>query len=223
MQWRDWITSVKEGGTKQNHWRNQQPDLVWDFVHQGRSSGLSRMLPWCSIWSTPTKTPGDLSQFLGKYCSFLSILSQVSNIKVCLVAFLPYLLLVEEMSSRSQALIVASHLLCISRSLGHSSSGLSSWILTQHSFQIRCMLSDIRMWYTRAAPGRVFPLSILNLINPHPITALIFASSGQVSCFLSYSSWTPFRITFWPGMSQCSRKCSRLSVVLHFWQFAWWP
>jgi len=43
---------------------------VWDSEYQGGSSGLSRVPSWCVLWSIPTKTPVDFSQFLGRFSSF---------------------------------------------------------------------------------------------------------------------------------------------------------
>src|SRR5882762_1159137 len=113
----------RERTVERNHRRNQQPDSVWDFVHQGGLSGLSRIPSRCSIWSIPTKTPGDVSQFSGRFFSFLSIFFQVLSTIPCFIAFLPYFRLVEDLSSINRVFIAASQRLCISASLGHSFSG----------------------------------------------------------------------------------------------------
>jgi len=164
----------------------------------------------CSIWSIPTKTPGVLSQFLGRSRSSLSNFSHVLSTIHCLVAFLPYFWLVEDLSRESRAFIMASHRLCISVSFGHSSSGFLLCILSHRSFQIRWALSDIRILYARFSPWRGFPLS-LNSIRPHPVIAPMLARSGQVLCFFSHNSLVLRQTVFCPGISHCRRMCSRLS------------
>src|SRR5258705_9013599 len=176
----------------------------------------------CSIWSIPTKTPVVLSQFLGRSRSSLSSFSHVLSTTRCLAAFLPYFWFVEALSRESRAFIMASHRLCILVSFGHSSSGFSLYILAHRSFQIKWVLSDIRILYARFSPRRCFPLS-LNSIRPHPIIVPMLTSSGHVSCFFSHSSFVFCQTIAWPSISHFRRMCSSLSVVPHFWQFALWP
>src|SRR5882762_3523226 len=109
----------RERAVERNHLRNQQPDWVWDFVHQGGLSGLSGIPSQCFIWSIPTKTLGDLSQFSGKFFLLLSIFFQGLSTIPCFIAFLPYLWLVEDLSSVNRVFMTASQQLCISVSLGH--------------------------------------------------------------------------------------------------------
>src|ERR1700683_734234 len=126
---------------KRNHQRNQQPDTifiaVWDFEHQGGLSGMSRILPWCTIGLIPTKTLVICNQFLGSSFSLLSTFFHVSRTTFCLRALLLYLLLVVDRSKVSLAFIMASHQLWISASCGHSSSGLFLLTLLHLSFHTK--------------------------------------------------------------------------------------
>ena len=147
---------------------------VWDFEHQGDSSGMSGMPP-CVIWLIPTKTPVDSSQFLGRLSSFLSRHFHVFRTTLCLRALLLYLLLVMAQSRVSLTFIAASW--------GHSPLGLSSLIHLHLSFHIKCALSDMSIQYIQFTSLRDFPSWVLKLMSLHLVICPMFRSSGQDTCF----------------------------------------
>ena len=147
-------------------------------LHHGGSSGKSGPLR-CSEGATSTKTPGNFIQLTGRSFSFLMMFVQVSSTVWGLIAFVPYLLFVDDRSRVSLMLMVASHLLCISGAGGHCSSDSCLKMHSFLSFQMRYVALEIRILYRRLAPGMGFSHSSLKSVRPQPIMLSMHLMSGQ--------------------------------------------
>ena len=148
---------------------------------------MSRIPPWCTIGLIATKTPVVCSQFLGRFFSFLSRFFHVFRTTFCFRALLPYLLLIMVWFKVSLAFIMASHLLWILVSCGHSPSGLSLLTLLHLRFHIKWALSKTRIRYIQLTSLRVLLSWFFKSMRPHPAMLPMFRSSGHNSCFFSHS------------------------------------